>query len=223
MPSVPRIDLVGRQFGQLLVLSEVPRAIRSHGNPRIFLCRCDCGQTTVVRYGNLTSGMTRSCGCTHWKKVTHHGHAAAEIQTPEYRAWADMINRCTNPNLRNYPNYGGRGIQVCDAWRHSFEAFFAAVGPRPSAQHSLDRIDNEGHYEPGNVRWATKTEQCRNRRACVFLEYGGKRLTLTEWALELGISREATNARRRNGWTTEQIIEGRSPSGRKLPGRPKRS
>lgn len=89
-----------------------------------------------------------------------HGMA----KTPEWRAWCAARQRCHNPNCSSYANYGGRGIQMCDAWRESFELFYAHIGPKPSPMHSLDRIDNDGHYEPGNVRWATKTEQARNQR-----------------------------------------------------------
>src|SRR5262249_60827665 len=84
--------------------------------------------------------------------------------TPEYRAWANMKTRCYAPSYRGYHNYGGRGIRVCDEWRNSFEAFYAHVGPRPSAQHSIDRIDNGGDYEPRNVRWATRHEQQKKKR-----------------------------------------------------------
>jgi len=93
-----------------------------------------------------------------------HGHAGNGGMTPEYRAWANMKTRCYAPSYRGYHNYGGRGIRVADEWRNSFEAFYAHVGPRPSAQHSIDRIDNGGNYEPGNVRWATRNEQQGNKR-----------------------------------------------------------
>jgi hypothetical protein len=140
----------GYRCGSLVVLSEEIR-----GRHRVALCRCDCGVTKEVSADAIRAGRQRSCGCAR----TVHGMSG----TPEYRTWANLIDRCTNPCSKSYDRYGGRGIRVCDRWRASFEAFLADVGPRPSAKHSIDRYpDNDGHYEPGNVRWATRTEQQRN-------------------------------------------------------------
>lgn len=104
--------------------------------------------------------------------------------TAEYRAWAAMRSRCNDVDSRDYAQWGGRGIRVCDRW-DGFDAFLADVGPRPATAHSLDRVDNDGNYEPGNVRWATKTEQAENRRSPTFIEFAGERLTVSEWARRL--------------------------------------
>lgn len=148
--------------------------------------------------------------------VTHHGHASGECQTPEYRAWADMKNRCDNPDIKSHEFYGARGITYCERWR-SFENFFADMGLRPSEHHSLGRKDNDGPYCPENCRWEVREQQDNNRRDNVFLEYMGERLTLAQWARRLGMSRNTINGRYRRGWNAEQIIEGHAPCGRLLP------
>ena len=148
--------------------------------------------------------------------VTHHGHASGEQQSPEYRAWADMKNRCDNPNVKNYKYYGARGITYCDRWK-LFENFIADIGARPSSKHSLGRKENNGPYSPENCRWEIREEQDNNRRDNVHLEYNGEQLTLAQWARYLGMSRNTINGRWRRGWSIQQIVEGVAPCGRKLP------
>jgi hypothetical protein len=116
------------------------------------------------------------------RRVTHGASYG-----PEYGAWKGIKRRCFNPKARNYRDYGGRGITMCQRWRDSFAAFFADVGPRPSADHSVERVNNDGHYEPDNVRWATQAEQSRNRRNNRFVEALGERLTVTDWCARLGV------------------------------------
>lgn len=123
-------------------------------------CRCVCGNEKWIFEGAVKNGHTKSCGCKH----VLHGHTAKGKITPEWNAWHSMQERCMNPKNDSWKHYGGRGIRVCDRWQESFNNFFIDVGPRPGNEFSLDRIDNEGHYEPGNVRWATKSEQRRNMR-----------------------------------------------------------
>jgi hypothetical protein len=117
-----------------------------------------------------------------------HGHKTNAQISPEYRVWTSMIQRCTNPARGRYSRYGGRGITVCEPWRDSFEAFLADMGKRPSADHSLDRIDNDGNYEPGNCRWATRSEQARNTCRVRTLEIDGVSRPMVEWAELAGIS-----------------------------------
>lgn len=131
-------------------------AQRRHGL-RHLQCRCECGTERDVFIGALRTGQSVSCGC-HQHRT--HGMSAS----PEHRLWRAIIQRCHNPRNTEYRNYGGRGIRVCDEWRNSFERFFADVGPKPSPELTFDRINNDGNYEPGNVRWATRTEQMRNTR-----------------------------------------------------------
>jgi hypothetical protein len=118
-----------------------------------------------------------------------------------------MKARCENTNTRSYPNYGGRGISVCTRWRDSFETFLADMGPRPSSTHSIDRIDNEGNYEPGNCRWATVDIQANNKRRTIVLTFDGRTQPLTAWASEVGIARDTLNARLRSyGWDVERAL-----------------
>lgn len=167
------IDLTGRRFGRLTVVRRVEDRVTPSGR-RIaqWLCYCECGGQCVVQGWNLSRGLTRSCGCyareQHVKRGQtmnlKHGHNRRKAVSPEYQSWRSMIQRCENPNAYDYARYGGRGITVCERWRSCFENFLADMGPRPSPQHTLDRIDPNRNYEPGNCRWATKAEQSRNVR-----------------------------------------------------------
>lgn len=164
---------LGVRFGRLTVVAD---AGKRKGN-RYVVVRCECGQEKAVRLEHLRSGATRSCGCLSVEVSSTpervagrtrviHGHTRWKgPKTPEYRAWSGMIQRCLNTKLKCYKNYGGRGIRVCDEWRADFRCFLEHIGPRPSAGYSIDRINNDGHYEPGNVRWATRAEQNNNQRA----------------------------------------------------------
>jgi hypothetical protein len=159
----PFIDLTGLHFDRLTVLGFKGRA-RGHS---WWWCLCSCGKVTPARMQRLRLGKKKSCGC--WKVETDKIHSLVHGQstgprTPEYRAWQNMLNRCRNPRVKKYPLYGGRGITVCDRWRESFQNFFADMGRKPTAKHSLDRIDVDGNYEPANCRWATSAEQRLNQR-----------------------------------------------------------
>lgn len=128
--------------------------------------------------------------------------------TREYWIWQAIIQRCTNPHHHKYPLYGGRGITVCDEWRDSFMAFYLAVGDRPSPRHSIDRIDNYKGYEPGNIRWATSSEQSNNRRQNQVVTYRGAKMTLTEAARKAGVvERGPARSRLSRGWTVEAAVE----------------
>jgi hypothetical protein len=153
---------IGSRFGRWIVeASDTP----SSTGERRWNCRCACGNTGTVAASNLRRGISRSCGCLMREAVGARNRKHGGRGTREYNAWQAMIQRCGNANHVAFKNYGGRGIVVCNQWISSFEAFIAHVGARPSALHSLDRIDNDRGYEPGNVRWATSSEQAKNRRA----------------------------------------------------------
>lgn len=156
-------DLTGQRFA-MLVVSEFAGAVVTTRSFRRWLCRCDCGSEVVVRAQSLLSGNTKSCGCQHAQGKVVHGHARAKHHEPEYAIWTAMKNRCGNPSDKAWKNYGGRGIRVCERWRNSYLAFISDVGRRPSPELSIDRINNDGNYEPGNVRWATREQQQANKR-----------------------------------------------------------
>lgn len=155
------LDLTGQIFGRWTVLTHASKTDKS-GNA-YWLCQCACGTQREVVGRSLTRGRSTSCGCPTDRAQAEYGKWRSSM--PEYRAWDNMKRRCNNPNAPAYPNYGGRGIRVTPEWLDDFQAFYDHVGPRPAGGYSLDRIDNDGDYEPGNVRWATAVEQVRNSRA----------------------------------------------------------
>lgn len=157
-------NLEGQKFGRLTVLEITDRRI---GGNVVWLCVCECGKQTEVKAGNLQSGMTKSCGCLRSEKstVTHTTHG--KRNTNLSMVWQSMKQRCLNPNNKSFKNYGGRGITICDEWKNDFQAFYDYVSVLPhfgEAGYSLDRINNDGNYEPNNVRWATAKEQSNNKR-----------------------------------------------------------
>ena len=154
-----KIDLQGTRVGRLVVGLQA-----SDGK---WECRCDCGSRCKKSRASLRKGKVKSCGCFRKERAsqglpgTRHG----KTKSKEYRTWASMKTRCLNPRYSRYPDYGGRGIHICDRWLRSFESFMADVGPAPGLEYSLDRYpNNNGNYEPGNVRWATRSQQQRNKR-----------------------------------------------------------
>lgn len=172
--AIPSPAPVGQKFLRLTVMKEVERKRKPSGATiRFMQCQCDCGAVKDIALEKLRNGQTGSCGCLHIDRTveasTTHGNASKNSQkrTKEYHTWAHIKQRCLNPKDKSYADYGARGITVCDTWKNSFEAFLADVGQAPerSAEISIDRIDNNRGYEPGNVRWATRSMQNSNRRS----------------------------------------------------------
>lgn len=198
-------DLTGQRFGRLTVIRRAPRGYKGKTHA-FWVCDCDCGQTSIVDGVKLRSGHTRSCGCFEQESrgVAQKTHGMSK--TNDYAIWVKICRRCYNPNCKEYPHYGGRGITMCDRWRYSFENFTADMGPRPSKQHSIDRIDNEGPYSPENCRWVTIDIQANNTSANHSLTYSGRTMTVAQWAKELSVSPFTLYRRAAYGWSDERII-----------------
>lgn len=194
--TVPSHERVGQRFNWLTVLAVVGAR---------FLVRCDCGDERLVLKSNVIGGGVKSCSSCGRERQRRAVAVHGGSETPEYSTWAGMIQRCTNPNDRGFKNYGGRGIRVCSRWAESFEAFREDMGPRPAGM-SIDRIDVNGHYEPGNCRWATQVQQARNTRRNVWLEHDGRRMLACDWAAELGISRQRMEQRMRARLPPERLF-----------------
>ena len=161
--------MIGERFGRLKVIGRATPQVDRRRRWRFrWRCRCNCGKEAMVLEDNLKGGRSRSCGCLaqdrRVKAQLKHGFNRRGETLPEYDIWKAMKQRCANPNNISYKHYGARGIKVCRRWERSFLAFIKDVGRRPSPNHSIDRIDNDGDYKPGNVRWATESQQQRNKR-----------------------------------------------------------
>ena len=207
--------LTGQRFGRLVVKE------RSSNGPKgmaRWVCHCDCGNMRVVRGSHLLQGKILSCGClgAERRRASRVIHGLNE--TPEHIVWMRMIGRCTNPKDHRFAYYGGRGVYVCERWLGSFPAFLADMGERPSPRHSIDRKDNSGSYtcglcdqcrdrnQPANCRWATLTEQARNKRNNRLITFQGETLPLAQWAERTGIKRETIARRLNDGWSEERAL-----------------
>jgi hypothetical protein len=208
------IQLGGERFGRLIVQA---RAMESNDSGcAMWICSCDCGSTVLAAGYLLKRGSVKSCGClrneigakhlqqyskSHKHPALRHGEARSGAETTEWQLWHSIKRRC-----KSHPDYLGNGVKMCQEWESSFERFVIDIGRRPSAEYSLDRINVSGNYEPGNVRWATKKEQARNRRNSLFIECNGLRLTLAEWAERTGLKNTTIRSRLRFGWSAERAL-----------------
>lgn len=203
-------DEIGCRFGRLVALPATLR--RNNGGHWVIDARCDCGKTKTVRRVDLLRRATKSCGClrsdTARRRMAVEGSTLGRLRathglsgTEEYEIWITMRARCRGNNSR----YGARGISVCDRWK-DFSLFLADMGTRPSAHHSIDRIDNNGAYSPENCQWATATQQARNRSSTRFIEYSGKTLCVADWARITGIPATTLRSRLRVGCSVEKLF-----------------
>ena len=198
-------SMVGRQFGRLTVKSY------SHSKDGRYYWNCECtancSKQVVAATGSLTTGNTNSCGCFKSdqtrKAVVTHGRSA----TPEFFVWANIKERTTNPNIAGYKNYGGRGIRMCARWADSFQNFISDLGPRPSAGHSLERIDNDGPYAPKNCVWAERKVQARNKRSNRLVTHDNQTKCVAEWAEQYALLPWRVYLLLDKGYTISEIIE----------------
>jgi len=191
----------GDVYGKLTLAK---KAEKTGSNGWKWLCECECGKETVVYLKNMRNGHTKSCGCISREKASKRMTTHGSAETIEYNIWSCMKGRCSNKKNSEYKNYGGRGIIVCKRWLR-FENFFEDMGNIPKDK-SIDRIDNDGNYEPGNCRWATKIEQANNTRVNVFIEYEGKRFTVAQWSRRLGIKDKTIYKRLKAGWNARRAL-----------------
>lgn len=202
-------DLIGQKFNKLTVIKRVENHVQPSGQQYAqWLCKCECGNETVVRTTFLIKGRTKSCGCLVKEKNSTHGLKKSRL----YAVWRDIKARCFNPNAVNFKNYGAKGITICDKWRNDFKAFYDWAmdnGYNPKAKKgecTIDRIDVNGNYEPNNCRWVDNITQQNNKRNNRYLTYNGETHTTAEWGRILNISRFTLFARLKKGWSVEKTL-----------------
>ncbi len=202
-------DLTGREFGELVVLGHS----HNEGGYSFWFCRCkNCGKEKPIRRNALVnaSGGSKSCGCRSQESLAAnrktHGCCSRDGATKEYRAWESMISRCERTTGKSVKSYRSKGVTVCQRWRESFENFLADMGHSPTEEHTVDRRDNDGNYEPGNCRWATRKEQMRNTSKNHPVTIAGVTKTLVEWVEERGLKYNTILYRLKRGWPAEQAL-----------------
>lgn len=201
-----KIDLTGKTFDRLTVVAEVDK--RAVYKKVMWRCLCECGEWLIVAGGHLRSGHTTSCGCRQLEAASENGKLRKThgmTDSTEFVIWRNMHARCYNENHKSYDLYGGRGILVRDSW-FKFINFLNDMGPRPSLQHTLDRIDSDGPYSPENCRWATWEEQLNNRRCVTKYDYSGEKLSIAQLARRTGKCAETLRKRIKRGLSIEQAI-----------------
>ena len=200
----------GDVFGKLTVVKEVPYEIKNNRTVRRILCECECGSLKIVRFADLRSGKTLSCGCLQKQKVSDYHKTHGKSNTRLYHIWFDMNHRCFNKNNAEYKSYGGRGISVCKEWQGlegflHFEKWSFLNGYNDKL--TIDRVNNNKGYSPENCRWITIKEQQRNRSDNTKFTYKGETKCISEWSEITGLSFSCISYRFNNGWLPEEIIE----------------
>lgn len=193
------VDMTGLKFGLLTVIGRVESTDKN--GQAMWRCDCECGGSTNARGTALRAGHYQSCGCLQGNRT----HGLSNCQ--EYESWRAIRQRCLNSKCKSFKNYGGRGIAICNRWLESFENFLADMGHAPAPRMQIDRIDNNGNYEPSNCRWATVKEQSRNRRNNHFVTVDGQEMVLMDACIKYGIGHPTVLYRMRNGWSCEDAIK----------------
>lgn len=194
------VDLTGSRFGRLTVFERMPNRKDGTATWRVI---CDCGHSRIVEGTGLRAGRNKSCGCSSPRFNSVHGLKHGRSRTGTYKIWLGMHSRCNNPGKKSHL-YFGKGVRVCDRWK-DFENFLADMGDRPNGM-SIDRIDGNKGYEPGNCRWATPKQQGNNTAANRILEFNGCRKTVSLWADETGIKANTIIYRLRRGWSVGRSL-----------------
>lgn len=205
---MPRLNpLKNRErFHRLTFIGKQKKVGRTH----FALFSCDCGSKCWANPSKVRSGHTQSCGCYQRQRTIDanrkHGNSSRNRKSDEYLIWMNMKTRCYNERYQLFHCYGGRGIRVCKKWKSDFRSFLTYVGKRPSKNHSIDRINNNGNYEPGNVRWATRKQQSRNRRCVLKITIKGVTRPLPRWSAISGIKCRTIWRRLKDGWSNHDAV-----------------
>ena len=200
----PFIDLINYPpFGRLTVIE---RATNDKAGHIRWKCHCDCGNIAIVHASALRGGLTKSCGCLKREMQIAKNYVHGMSYAPEYNIWVLIIKRCTNPRAQNFKYYGGRGITVCSEWRHDFMAFYNHIGKRPSKKYTIERINNNLGYFPGNIKWATMKEQNNNKRNNRNITIHEWTMNLSQWAKFVGQGSRLIGDRLRRGWPPTKAI-----------------
>jgi hypothetical protein len=196
--------MVGKRFGRLTVIKINGRS--RYGQNK-WLCKCDCGNEKTIEGASLRRGVTVSCGCYQREIAklanTTHGYS----HKPEHNIWAAMITRCYNKNYIGAKNYSGRGITVCDSWLNSFENFLKDMGNRPTRYHSIERVNNDGNYEPVNCKWEVREVQDRNKRSNRFIEMDGVKMCIQDWLNKYNKTQGCIKTRIKMGMSLEDALK----------------
>lgn len=204
MPPANFKDLTGQVFNRLTILE---RAENDKHGGAMWKCLCECGNITTIRGAHIKNGRIKSCGCLNKEiRATPKYFTHGLSKSPEYTTWYSMKARCYNPKTRGFEHYGGRGISICKKWKNSFISFYKDMGQRPSAKHSIERINNEEGYSPENCCWATQQEQNNNMRRSHKITVRGQTKTMSEWAHSVGINKATLYSRITCGWSPEKAI-----------------
>lgn len=202
MPRGHTFDLDGQRFGRLTVVGRAERPDTKSGAYVYWMAECDCGGKAVVRSSRLVSGETQSCGCLRVERIKAANTSHGMTNTKTWKVWSSMWERCTNEASPHFKGYGARGISVCERWKE-FPNFLEDMGVKPAGK-SLDRINNNGNYEPSNCRWADCKTQSRNRRSSVVVNLNGRAVLSAEIADALGVDPSVISRRLRAGWSAER-------------------
>lgn len=199
--------LIDENIGKVYHYLTIKSFSHKKGTHKYYNCKCICGTSKVVRINDLRSGNTKSCGCykskTTSKRISTHGMSKTKL----YKKWKDMRRRCNNPNRKCYKNYGGRGIKVCKEWEEDFMNFYNwAMENGYDEDLTIDRVDNDGNYEPNNCRWITRKEQNNNKQQSRYVTINGIAKTLKDWSIESGLPYDALRRRLDRGWKEDELL-----------------